>query len=99
MNAAQDSIKFLNYQGNCYTIYLQESIIYQKKNQENPLALTPAKLKVSFLKFNLSGQSDTDNLQPRATLAFIIENITNKTEEKTELKVQTSISQRELDTK
>ena len=99
VNGAKDSIKFLNYQGDCYRIYLQGTSIYQKKNTETELPITPANLKISFLKFNLSGQSDTDNLQPRVTIAFVIENITPKTEEKTGLRVQTSISQRELDTK
>lgn len=98
LNAAQDEIKFLNYQSECEEIYLQNGIIYQKKDTEI-LPLTPADLEISFLKFNLSGESDTDNLQPRVTLSFIIKNKSPKADEVTQLNVQTSVSQRELDTK
>ncbi len=99
LNVVKDRITFLNYQGDCYQIYLQGNRIYQKRNQENPLPITPANLSVSSLQFNLSGESDADNLQPRVTLAFVIENINPKIQEKIKLRVQTAISQRELDTK
>jgi len=91
-------VKFLNYQGICYEIYLEGTRIYQNKGGEI-LPITSQNLEVSSLKFNLSGQSEIDNLQPRVTVYFYIKNKGQKPEEQSEIKVQTTVSQRELDTR
>ena len=91
-------IKFLNYQGICYEFYLDAGRMYQKKDTEI-LPLTPAKIEVSLLKFSLSGASESDNLQPRLTFALAVNTKGQRPEEKAEIKVQTTVSQRELDTR
>ncbi len=98
LNADKNRITFLSYQGECCQIYLQNGRIFQQKGTEI-LPLTPANLDVPSLTFNLIGGADTDNWQPRVTINFILGNKTLKPEEKAELRAQTTISQRELDTK
>ncbi|MDI6883127.1 MAG: type II secretion system protein [Patescibacteria group bacterium] len=87
------SIKFLNYQGVCQEFYLEGNILKVKKGGVSQ-NLTPANLKVENLKFQISGASQDDTLQPRVTFVLKL-----KTTEPTpqELKIQNTISQRELD--
>jgi prepilin-type N-terminal cleavage/methylation domain-containing protein len=91
-------IKFLNYQGICYEFYLNGTRLFQNKGGEI-LPITSQNLEVSSVKFNPSGQSEIDNLQPRATISFYIKSKGQRPEEKTEIRVQTTVSQRELDTR
>ncbi len=93
---AGNGINFLDYQGVCREIYLNGGRIYLD-NDNSPL--TPTALEVSSLKFNLIGESDADNLQPRVTIAFTIKNKTQDPKGQVQLNIQTTVSQRELDTK
>ncbi len=61
------------------------------------LPLTSDKLKITSLKFFLSGESQTDNLQPRVTVFLEIKGKGQKIEEQPLMKIQTTISQRNLD--
>ena len=92
VNATGDSIKFINYQDICQKFYLDN---YQlKENKGGILELTSNKLKISSLQFHLSGAAQTDSLQPRATISMTIRKagVTGPG-----IKIQTTISQRNLD--
>ena len=58
--------------------------------------LTSNKLQVNSLKFNLSGESESDTLQPRVTV-FLEVLGRGATGEKPKIQIQTSTSQRPLD--
>ncbi|MFC1663738.1 PilW family protein [Patescibacteria group bacterium] len=97
-------IKFMNYQGICQEFFVQDEQLWEyKKNpstgEESTLALTSAGLEVASLGFALFGQSQFDELQPRLTIFSIIKGRGLKSEEKPEIKIQTTISQRNLDVK
>ena len=57
-------------------------------------ALTPNELDVTSTKFVITGQSQTDNLQPRVTIYF---RMTKKNQSQPEIKIETTVSQRNLD--
>lgn len=91
-------IKFLNYQGICHEIYLDGGRIFRDKGGE-VLPLTLQDFEIASLKINLSGETETDTLQPKATIYFVMKSKDKKPEEKAELKAQTTVSQRNLDVK
>ena len=84
-------IKFMNYKGECQKFYLSGS---QLKEEKAGIIsnLTSTGLSVSNFNINLLGQTQDDNLQPRAT--FFLD-ITGK--EQSKIKIQTAVSQRSLD--
>lgn len=98
------NIKFLkfNYEESadfCYEFYLEDERIKMEKTNLSTgtletLDLTSPKLKINSLKFKLSGQSQTDNLQPEVTI--YLEAQPAKLDEP-KIKIQTTISQRNLD--
>jgi len=95
------SVRFLNYDGYCQEFFLQGTQLYEKKSTDgsatkfqNPLPVTSNNLEISLFKFQLSGQGQGDNLQPRATILF---EIAKKGEPLSKTRIQTTISQRNLD--
>ncbi|MCD6500498.1 type II secretion system protein [bacterium] len=96
-------IRFLNYQGKCQEFLLENNQIKVKKSKDQSSAnlgesysLTPSGLVVERLKFEISGESQEDNLQPKVTFNFKIKS--QKAQPQT-LNCQTTISQRGLDVK
>jgi len=83
-------LKFLNYKGVCQQFCLQGT----RLKDENGNYLTSPNLQVSNFGVVLSGatQPPTDYLQPRVTISL---NIAGR--EQTSLKIQTTVSQRNLD--
>lgn len=82
---------FINYQDECMAFYRTGSSLYT----ESPLlSLTSNDLEVASVRFDLSGVSQTDNLQPRVTISMTIR---KAGAEKPEITIQTTISQRNLD--
>ena len=68
-------IKFVNYHAECQEFFLDETDGHQTKNQlmeskngAAPVALTSNDLEITSLVFQLSGQNQTDDLQPRITM-------------------------------
>jgi len=100
-----DSIKFIkfDYATNsdvCYNFYLDSNQqIYESKNWAAGIAQTSEKLSVNSLKFNLSGDEigESPNLQPRVTIFLGIEG-REAAGSRPKIQIQTSISQRNLDT-
>jgi prepilin-type N-terminal cleavage/methylation domain-containing protein len=92
VNPEKTKITFRNYQNQCQSFYLDSNQIFEDKDG-TILALTSPKIKVNTLKFEVSGESQTDNLQPRVTIFMEVERGGRK------LQLQTTISQRDLDVK
>ena len=87
---SDNHVKFLNQDNDCQEFLTDGNRIEVRKNGV-PLFLSPSNLTVEGLKFEVSGESQSDNYQPKIT--FILE-IKNDTEE---LSFQSTVSQRDLD--
>ena len=87
-------IKFRNYHNQCQRFYLDGGKIAMETIDENvstTLYLTSPKLKITSLKFNILGQEQTDEIQPRVTIFLEVEKGGRK------FQFQTTVSQRDLD--
>lgn len=91
-------IKFKDYGGTCQEFFVEGGQLKQLKAGavEN---LTSSDFEITSFNINLLGASELDDIQPRVTIAFTIRGKGQKPEEKTEMKIQTSISQRNVDTR
>ena len=96
-NGDISAIRFINYKEECQEFFLEGDRLKESKDGvEN--YLTPEDLEITSLKFKLSGESQTDNDQPRATLFLEIKGGKDlKDELRPLIKIQTTISQRNLD--
>ena len=84
-------LKFRNYHSECQEFCLDGGRLKEVKGgSEN--YLTSENLTVEDFSVNLEGQQQTDNLQPKVSIFL---NIDGK--EKSNIKIQTTISQRNLD--
>ena len=99
-------LRFINHlQGDeCQEFYLDlenGQLKYQKEanlvSPPLPLDLTSDELEITNLLFNLSGQPQEDNLQPRVTIFLEIKGKDTTPEQQPEIKIQTTISQRNPD--
>ena len=98
-------IRFLNYNNQCQEFSLSDGQLKQRKSTTNKeedlgefLPLTSDDLEIELLKFKLFGQEQEDEYQPRATLVLDIKGIkSQKPELQSRIKIQTTISQRNLD--
>ena len=92
-------LRFINHlQGDdCQEFYLENNQLKYKREAASTtpktFELTSNDLKVTFLKFDLSGQSQTDKLQPRVSFYLEIEGKGFPTAQP-KLKIQSSVSQR-----
>lgn len=101
------SIRFLKYDeasgdNICMEFLVQNGQLGEKKSRDSSpagpgwsfSALTPNELNVTSTKFIITGQDQTDGLQPRVTIYF---QMTKKNQTQPDLKIETTISQRNLD--
>jgi len=96
-------IRFINalQDNDCQEFYLENNQIMQAKGIINSATPTVINLtssgyvKINSLKFNVSGESQEDYLQPRVTFSIEAEPVGGNL--KTPLKIQTTITQRTLD--
>jgi prepilin-type N-terminal cleavage/methylation domain-containing protein len=96
-------IRFLNYQELCQEFSLNSGQLGQRQSTDKTAAnlggflpLTPDDLEIptGSLKFQLSGETQGDDLQPRLTISFEIQ---KKGQPESKIRLQTTISQRNLD--
>ncbi len=94
---SETGLKFINYKEECQEFFLEGTRLKESKDGiEN--YLTAEDLEIIDLKFRLSGQSQADNDQPRVTLFLEIKGGRGQRAELRPLiKIQTTISQRNLD--
>jgi len=87
------TVEFINYQDFCRAFFGEGNQIIQARPR---YPLTSNDVEVTSRKFDLSGKSQTEspNLQPRVTIALTIKKAGVA---KPEIKIQTTISQRNLD--
>lgn len=105
INADGSSIKFINHLENdqCQEFFLEidpssdVGVLKQKRGLGRPLVLTSDELNVTSLKFNLIGNEQTDNLQPRVVISLKIKGRGSTADTMPEIQIQTTISQRNLD--
>jgi prepilin-type N-terminal cleavage/methylation domain-containing protein len=106
-NAERNKIRFLNYQNKCQEFFLDGNQLKERKSTNNseanfeaPLPLTPVNLEV--VSFQL-GPSDSwgqgQETQSRVTLYLEIKGKGEKPELQPSIKIQTTISQRNLNVK
>jgi len=100
-STGQGGIKFRNYKNECQEFFLENNQLKENKDgYAAPLAMTSSAFKINSLKFNLIGEKQPpeplgDNLQPRVTIFLDAKSQT--TEGGSGIKIQTTISQRNLD--
>lgn len=102
-------IKFLNYKGECQEFFRDWNAVdgvYQLTVKEKigtaaeaSFALTSEKFDVTFLEFAITGeeQAPADTNQPRVTISLEIEAKSSFLQPRPKIRVQTTISQRDLD--
>ncbi len=97
ITASGQGIKFRNYNDECQEFYLEGDRLKESKDGiEN--YLTSGDLEITSLKFKISGQTQADDDQPRLTLFLNAKGAKGKKPElQPEIKIQTTISQRNLD--
>lgn len=96
-------IIFLNYQNICqqfalidgYRLKERKSTDGNKANFGQFMSLTSQRLSVDLLQFEIKGEAQADNLQPRVTI--LLEMTKRAVSGFPEVKAQTTISQRDLD--
>ena len=91
-------IKFIDKEDVCHEFYWDSSSKQLKEvkgTQEG--VLTPEELEVTDFKINLSGEYGEDENQPRVTILLRIKGREGLVEQLSEIKIQTTISQRRLD--
>ncbi len=99
-------LKFINHleEDDCQEFFLEGAQLkYRKKigqAGEQIFDLTSASLQITSLDFGpSSGWSQDDDLQPRVTIFLAVKGKGQKLEEQPKIKIQTTISQRNLDVK
>lgn len=89
------ALRFINHLENddCQEFFLEnEQLKHKKNNLTETIELTSSRLQINSLNFSLSGESQMNSLQPRATIFLKI-----KMEKGPEINIQTTVSQRNLD--
>jgi prepilin-type N-terminal cleavage/methylation domain-containing protein len=92
-----NSILFRNYKNQCQRIYLDGGRIKVSFDGGSSLDLTPSYVEVQSLQFVVRGDEVSpvrDNLQPRVTVSIKAQ---KKGRPETQITVQTTVSQRDLD--
>ena len=96
-------LKFINTLQNsdCQAFYLKNGQLKYKKGintiGEKTFDLSSGDLNITSFKFNFSGESQTDTLQPRVTFSFEMAGKGFLPETQQKIQIQTTISQRMLD--
>jgi len=92
---SQDHVIFMNYNGECQEFFLENNLLKVKKFGVSQ-SLIPSNLFVENLKFEILGESQDDTLQPRVTFVLLLKTTEPELQE---LKLETTVSQRNLDVK
>jgi len=91
-------VKFVNAHGECQEFYFNNDTKQLKEAKEGAEnIMTSERLQILSFKIALAGESSADNFQPRVTFFFEAQRIGAKPEEQASIKIQTTISQRNLD--
>lgn len=91
-----NGIKFLNQEYQCQEFFLQEGRIVEGINGREAY-LTSNDMEITAFRVALVGQSGDDDLQPRVTFALAAKVEGAKPEERADIQLQTTVSQRQYD--
>jgi len=96
---AGPGVKFINYKGECQEIYLETETkrLRERRGGQETGYLTSANLEVADFQVRLSGETQSDNLQPKVTILLRMKGKSPLEEMNPEIIVQTTLSQRNLD--
>ncbi len=94
-DGTKTELQFVNYKNKCVKFYLSGGQIYRDLDQMNSSPITSDKFTVKKLKFDVAGDSVGDNIQPRVVVVLEME--ANEAIPKPNMKIQTTVSQRNLD--
>ncbi|OHA73163.1 MAG: hypothetical protein A3B24_00760 [Candidatus Wildermuthbacteria bacterium RIFCSPLOWO2_01_FULL_48_16] len=104
LNGTNDRIRFLSRENLCQEFYLLGTEILERKSTDDTeqnfgqaVALTSSDVLVQELRFALTGESQTDSLQPKVSFFFKMQSVGVKAESQNRVQVQTTISQRNFD--
>ncbi|MDP2637411.1 MAG: prepilin-type N-terminal cleavage/methylation domain-containing protein [bacterium] len=104
LNGTNDRVRFLSRENLCQEFYLSGTEILERKSTNNTaqsfgeaVELTSSDILVQELRFSVTGQNQTDSLQPRASFFFKMQSVGEKAEAQNRVQVQTTISQRNFD--
>ena len=89
-------LSFMNYLGNCQEFYVSDARLWENKDGIVS-ELTSTSVSVEEFNVKVLGNSQLDNLQPRATLFLKIKGTGPGVEQQAEIQIQTTLSQRKLD--
>jgi len=101
---SSDNLRFVNYRDQCHEFYRGDesgnpdangAILYQKINNDGPLALTSDKIEIKKLNFRIYGGDQGNQSQPMITIFIEAEALNSNPRPK--IRLQATISQRELD--
>lgn len=95
-----NGLRFINYKGECQEFFwdLSDNRLKEVKDGTEPVPLSAEDSEIISLKFNLIGETQADDFQPRVTLFLDIKGAKDKKSElQPEIKIQTTVSQRNLD--
>lgn len=91
-------IKFINSQSVCQEFYWDLAANRLKENKGGTEQyLTASNSEVVAFNINLTGESQTDDKQPRVTFFLNLRNSGSRSESRPSLQIQTTLSQRKLD--
>lgn len=90
----REGIRFIDYNGNCTEFFLEAGRLRMRVGGEVRDLTSPA-LRVNQFRINLRGESQNDDIQPRVTI--FLEILGRGEKDQPRIRVQTSISQRNLD--
>ncbi|MDO8436187.1 MAG: type II secretion system protein, partial [bacterium] len=97
---AGNGLQFINYKDECWEFFLDNNELKERRKigtvDEEILSLTSSNLKVNSLNFNLIGRPVDDNSQPRVTFSLSVRGVDFGVSQP-DIKIQTTISQRNLD--
>lgn len=89
-------LKFVNSQNQCQEFFLDGGRIQETRGTETTF-LTPEDTNVAAFNFFISGESETDSLQPKVSLFMNLETEGQRAESMASLPLHTTISQRNFD--
>jgi prepilin-type N-terminal cleavage/methylation domain-containing protein len=89
-------VKFLNIENQCQEFFLGGTRIKERLGTKEEF-LTSDNLQVTAFQFVVQGESQGDNIQPRATFLIQAQGIGSKPESKPTIQLQTTVSQRKAD--
>lgn len=97
IGAGGRSISFVDANGQCRTLFLENGAVQERIAGGSGIALTPSTIEIVALTFATRGEGQGDALQPRVTFAFKARIKGVREEFQYELSLQSTVSQRRYD--